>query len=200
MAASGQRIPIPGALNPLPWRLTEEAKEIVNKRVVEIIYPHYTPVCHVGNESFIERGGCWRTASKLIAFLVILVPVLRGFVLKFRQGLRSLVHGLRILEGQTFSVNEMDSLNLERGFKSLDKRLINRSRTLIIEGLCMIEGCCPVRLLVPAIHCLCHYGDGAAIHGILRLLWMISFGLCFERATVCYGTFSLMTKPMCISM
>jgi len=32
-----------------------------------------------------------------------------------------------------------------------------------------------VRLLVPAIHCLCHYGDGAAMHGILPLLWMMSF-------------------------
>ena len=48
---------------------------------------------------------------------------------------------------------------------------------LIITGLTMIEeGCCPVCMLVPALHhCLCHYGDGAAFWGRLKLLCMISF-------------------------
>ena len=33
-------------------------------------------------------------------------------------------------------------------------------------------------LLVPATHCLTHYGDGAKIWGLLRILWMMDFGLC----------------------
>ena len=53
---------------------------------------------------------------------------------------------------------------------------IDKARVLIIEGLSMIEGCCPVSCIVPALHCLCHYADGAAKHGLLRLLWMINFG------------------------
>jgi hypothetical protein len=189
-ARSGQRIALPRQLNPLPWRLTTLAREIVNKRLLRISYPHYTPVCNIDSDSFINRAGIWRTANKLIAFLVLLVPALRGFVPKFRTGLRSLIWGLRILEGQTLSVTEADTLHLERGFKALKKSDIQRARTLIIEGLSIIEGCCPVCCLVPAMHCLCHYADGAELHGLLRLLWMISFGLTLT-------TVSLFVKPYC---
>jgi len=170
------RIPLPNVLPPLPWRLNSMARKIVNERIMRISYPHYTPVCCIDSDSFINRAGIWRTASKLVAFLVLLVPALRGFVPKLRSGLRSLIWGLRILEGQTISVNEADAMNVERGFKVLKKADIARARTLIIEGLSMIEGCCPISVIVPAIHCLCHYAEGAELHGLLRLLWMIHFG------------------------
>ena len=179
------RIPLPNAVNPLPWRLTSLAREIVNQRILRISYPHYTPVCSIDSDSFINRSGIWRTASKLIAFLVLLVPALRGFVPKLRSGLRSLIWGLRILEGQTISVHEADVLNLERGFKALNKADVDRARTLIIEGLSMIEGCCPVSCIVPAMHCLCHYADGAQQHGLLRLLWMIHFGSYVYNTCIC---------------
>ena len=94
----------------------------------------------------------------------------------FRKGLRSLVWGLRILSGQTFSLSELQQLKIELCQSALKKTDIARAKLLIIEGLSMIEGCCPVALLVPATHCLCHYGDGAEAHGILKLLWMIAFG------------------------
>lgn len=178
------RILVPNAINPLPWRLNDRAREIVNKRILRISYPHYTPVYSVNSDSFINRSGIWRTASKLIAFLVLLVPALRGFVPKLHAGLRSLIWGLRILEGQTISVHEADVLNVERGFKVLNKADIARARTLIIEGLSMIEGCCPISCIVPAIHCLCHYADGAELHGLLRLLWMINFGLSAYHACI----------------
>ena len=107
---------------------------------------------------------------------MILVPALRSFLKEFRTGLRSLIHGLRVLEGRTYSVEERVRLNLPLGSKYLKKADIAQAKTLIIEGLAMIEGCCPVRKLVPALHCLCHYGDGALVHGLLRLYWMMSFG------------------------
>ena len=191
MASRGERVPVVGSKNPLPWRLSPAAKIIVNRRVVGISYPHYTPVCHIGKESFIKRQGTWRTASKLIALLIILVPVTRGFVPKFRKGLRSLVWGLRILEGQTFSINEMMKINIGTCTgKALKKSEIVFAKRLIIEGLAMIEGCCPVRILVPATHCLTHYGDGALTHGLLRLLWMISFGKLLSK--MCGYMISLM--------
>ena len=188
-ARNGERIELPGALNPLPWKLTDMARETVNRRVLRISYPHYCPVCSIKDDSFINGAGCWRTASKLVALLVVLVPVLRGFVPKVRAGLRSLIWGLRILEGQTFSVYEADFFNLERGFKNLKKSDIAKARLLIIEGLSMIEGCCPVSLIVPAVHCLCHYADGAEKHGLLRLLWMINFGLIGVCLCVCFTLF-----------
>ena len=174
-AARGEPVPT-GKLHPLPWRLTPEAHDVVNRRAATLCYPHYSPVCHIGEDSFINRTGCWRTASKLICFLVILIPILRGFVTTFRAGLRRVVHGLRILEGQTCSVNEAAALNLERGCNIfLRKSNIDLAKLLILTGLAIIEGCIPVLLLMPALHCLCHYGYGAALWGLLKLLWMISF-------------------------
>ena len=132
-------------------------------------------MCHIGKDSFFNRGGCWRTANKILAFLVILIPVLHGFVTPFREGLRRVVYGLRILQGQTCSVNEAAALNLKCTNIFLRKSTISKAGLLIITGLSIIEGCCPICLLVPAVHCLCHYGDGAATWGLLRLLWMMYF-------------------------
>ena len=134
------------------------------------------PTCCAGKKSFVYREGCWRTAEKLQAFLVVLVPALRGFVTSLRTALRSIVLGLRILEGQTFSVNEQVRLCLDRGFKAIEKAALGRAKTLILEGLSMLEGCCPVRELAPALHCLVHYAHGTSMHGILKMFWMMSFG------------------------
>ena len=132
-------MPVVGAMNPLPWRLSDRAKTIVNQRVVGISYPHLTPTCSAGKQSFIFKEGCWRTAEKIQALLVVLVPSLRGFVKPLRTALRSLVLGLRILEGQSLSVNEQIRLCLDRGFKALKKTSISRAKTLILEGLSMLE-------------------------------------------------------------
>jgi hypothetical protein len=175
-AARGEQVPVVGALNPLPWRLTPRAKTIINSRVVRLSYPHLTPTCSVDETSFIFKGGCWRTAEKLQAFLVVLVPSLRGFVRPVRTSLRNIVLGLRILEGQTYSVNGLRRLGLRQGCHALAKGDIDRAKKLIIEGLSMLEGCCPVRKLVPALHCLIHYADEAKQHGVLRWFWMMCFG------------------------
>ena len=42
------------------------AQKIVNERVAGISYPHATPTCSQGPDSFIKKTGCWRTASKLL--------------------------------------------------------------------------------------------------------------------------------------
>ena len=175
MAARGERIPLANVVGALPWRLTPGAVDVVNRRVANIIYPHYTPTCGLGDETFIKRTGCWRTASKLVALLAVLVPVTRGYVPQFRAGLRKLIHGLKILEGQVYSVDEARELNLDPGSKSLKKSDIKRANKLIIKGLAMIEGSCAVCSLKPALHCLCHYALGTKAHGILRWLWMMAF-------------------------
>ena len=105
----------------------------------------------------------------------MLIPVLHGFVTPFREGLRRVMYGLRILQGQTCSVNEAAALKLECTNIFLRKSVISKVRLLMITGLSIIEGCCPICLLVPAVHCLCHYGDGAALWGLLCLLWMMHF-------------------------
>ena len=173
-AFRGEPIPLKTPA-PLPWQLSTRAKKIVNDRVVGIIYPHHTPTCSTGDDSFITRAGCWKASEQIQALLVILVVVLRGFVATFRTGLRYLVLGLRILEGQTVSVNRANFIGVDVGSSILSNDDIKRAKKLISEGLAMIEGCVAICLLVPAIHCLLHYADGAALWGLLRLLWMMSF-------------------------
>ena len=187
----GEQVPVIGGTNPLPWRLSKRAKDIVNERVVGISYPHHTPTCSAGKQSFVYREGCWRTAEKIQALLVVLVPSLRGFVTPLRTALRSIVLGLRILEGQTFSINEQVRLCLDRGFKALEKASLGRAKILILEGLSMLEGCCPVRKLAPALHCLVHYSDATAMHGVLKMFWMMSFGTCHTRT----ATYHDLTPP-----
>ena len=86
-----------------------------------------------------------------------------------------MVYGLRILQGQTCSFNEAKSLNLEFTNIFLRNSDMSKTRRLILEGLAIIEAVCPICLLVPALHCLCHYGDGATLWVLLRLLWMMHF-------------------------
>ena len=192
-----ERIPLPNAVNPLPWRLTDRGREIVNERLMRISYPHYTPVCSIDDDSFINRAGIWRSANKLIAFLVLLVPSLRGLVPKFRAGLRSLIWGIRILEGQPISVKEADALGVDRGFIVLKKEMTALARKLIIEGLSMMEGCVPISLIKPALHCLCHYADGADLWGLLRLLWMINFGKFVDCLYFLLNLTHTITKILC---
>ena len=107
--------------HPLPYRLSTQVWKVVNRRACEIMYPHYTPVCHVGEDSFINNAGCWRTDSKLIVTRVLSSG---GCVSKFRRSLRSPIWGLRMLEGETFSVQEANKLNLEHGFLALEKEIV----------------------------------------------------------------------------
>ena len=101
----------------------------MNDRVVGIIHPHHTPTCSTGDDSFITRAGCWRAAEQIQALLVILVVVLRGFVPAFRTGLRYLVLGLRILEGQTVSaVNRANFLGVDIGSRISSDDDIKRAK------------------------------------------------------------------------
>ena len=123
--------------------------------------------------------------------------VLRGFVTAFRTDLRFLVLGLRMLEGQTVSMNDANALGVGIGSRILNDEHISRAKKLIREGLAMIEGCVAVCLLVPAIHCLLHYADGAAIWGLLRLLWMMSFGELFVHS--CFFLFiRVLSRRSCV--
>ena len=135
------------------------------------------------NLGFHPLGRC--LAPRAVTNFVVHQPIITLFTAEFDHfqlnvnimiTYRSLIWGLRILEGRTLSVNEADEIKLDRGFKALKKTDITRSRKLIIEGLSMLEGCVPICLLVPAIHTLCHYPGGAEQWGLLRLLWMICFG------------------------
>ena len=101
--------------------------------MLRISYPHYTSECGIKGASFYNRAGWllsnWIEVGRIPCYLRVSTP-LRGFVPKLRVGLRSLIWGLRILEGQRFSVNEARELNLEPGRPALKKAGIKRAHSL----------------------------------------------------------------------
>lgn len=178
----------PLRLGRLPWRLSREAFDEVDRRVLRMVLPHNTEAVTKQGRTFLRfTNASNKTSKKLLALLVILPTVLRGYIQPLRRALRLLVLGLRMLDGQVHSYNECIRLGVEPGSRTFDKRLIPEITKLIITGLCMTTGSVPPSTLVPCLHLLSHYPDQAILFGILRWYWM----MVFER----YNRF---VKNMCL--
>ena len=166
----------PLQLGRLPWRLTREAFDEVDRRILRMVFPHNTESLTKGGRTFMRfTNAANKTSKKILALLVILPTVLRGYLQGFRRGLRLLVLGLRMLEGQVHSYNECIRLGVEPGSRTFDNTLIPKSRSLIVTGLAMIVGSVPPSTLVPCLHLLGHYPEQTALFGILRWYWMMVF-------------------------
>ena len=175
-AAKSERIVVSVGQRPLPWRLSKRVLGIIDQRVVNIVYPRYSPVCSNTEQSFWKNPSrAWRTADKIHAFLVIMPTSMRGCGLPIRVAIRRLVHGLRILEGQSLSEQRALALRIEPGSRPLAKASVERARLLIAEGLSYLHGCVPPSTIPPASHCLLHYADAAGSHGVLKWYWLMAF-------------------------
>ena len=156
--------------SPLPWQLTQTGFDAVDARIKGLVFPHNTErVLHAGRSFLNSSAAVWKSSQRHLLLLRILPTVLRGFVQALRRGLRFLVLGCRLLEGQVHSFNECKGLNLEPGSRSLDPTVIPMARTFVIRGLSMTTGAVPPSTLIPYLHILSHFPDAAVIFGIL--LW-----------------------------
>ena len=91
----------PGRLTPLPWRLSREAFDQVDRRILNMVFPRNTePVTKDGRSFLNYTAAANKTSKKILCLLVILPTVLRGYVQALRRGLRLIALGLRMLEGQ----------------------------------------------------------------------------------------------------
>ena len=128
---------------PLPWRLSEDAINRLDQRVRNIVYPHNTNGCSKEGSSFFKKSGrAWRTAEKIMALLNILPTALRDYVPTVRTALRTLVWGLRLLEGRCLSANEARSMGVLPGSSPITQEDIEKAADLIIKGLSELEGGC----------------------------------------------------------
>ena len=178
---------VPTSPAQLPWRLSRTAFDQVDRRVLRMVFPHNTESLVKDGRTFLQYSNASnKTSKKLLALLVVLPTVLRGHVQALRRGLRLVVLGLRMLEGQVHSYNECIRLGVEPGSRTFDNRLIPKIRRLIVTGLAMVTGSVPPSSLIPCLHLLSHYAEHAALFGILKWYWM----MCFER----YNRF---VKEMC---
>ena len=153
----------------LPWRLTREAFEEVDRRIVSMIFPHNTErVTKDGKSCLRAPAATCKTSKKLIMLLYVFPTVLRDYVQPLRRGLRTVVLALRMLDGQVHSFNECQRLNIEPGCRSFDPKMIPTIRLLIVTGISMTYGSVPPSTLVPYLHILGHYADHGDLFAILR--------------------------------
>ena len=115
--------------SPLRWRLTREELHIVNKRICDMGWPHYThKLAKHGASFFVKSCRCWKCRDKLEILMVILPTCLRDFVPAVHQALLELAFALRRLEGQVVSSAEAKRLGIMPGSRVVDKKLF-RPRT-----------------------------------------------------------------------
>ena len=144
---------VPRQLSPLPWRLSAEAFQEVNRRVRAMVYPHNTERPIKKGKTFLNYTAAAKKMKVThLVLLVILPTVLRDYIQPFRRGLRLFVLGLRMLEGQVHSYNTCVRLGVEPGSRCLDKKLIPEIKKLVVGGLSMITGSVPPSSLVQYLH------------------------------------------------
>lgn len=81
-----------------------------------------------------------RISQKLLGLLTILPEVLRDYVPEVRDGIRKFVLGMKLLEGRCVNAQEAMELGVPFGSRPLLPEDLEKAKTLIIEGLSMLEG------------------------------------------------------------
>lgn len=154
----------------LPWRLTRVGFNAVDERVRSLVFPLNTERVLKDGASFLNSAAATcKSAKKHMMLIRILPTVLRGFVQSVRRGLRKVVLGWRLLEGQVHSFNKCSRLGIEAGCRSLSPGVIETAKLVLVEGISMSSGAVPPSTIIPYLHSLVHYPDSAIIFGIL--LW-----------------------------
>ena len=163
----------PRTPTPLPWRLTRDGFDTVDRRIVSMVFPANTERVVKDGKSFLRApAAICKTAKKIMMLLYIYPTVLRGYVSALRRALRFVVLGLRMLQGQVHSFNECTRLQIEPGSRCFNPADISVIRKLIVEGLSMVTGSVPPSAIIPCLHVLEHYADQAELFAAL-LRWSV---------------------------
>ena len=154
--------------SPLPWQLTKDGFDVVDRRVRGLVFPLNTErVLNKGRSFLQSTGATGKTSKKILMLMRILPTVLRGFVRALRIGLCYVVLALRLLEGQVHSFNTCRDLGIEPGTRCLNPEVIPKSKKLLIKGISMTTGAVPPSTIVPCLHLSSHYPDLAKLFGVL---------------------------------
>ena len=120
----------------------------------------------------------------------VLPTQLRDQVPAFRNALLLFTWSMRRLLGQVHCYDKAKTLNILPGSRTIDDRHIDQIHVDLVLALCLFEGCLPVCYLIPALHHFVHYAQYTKTHGLLHILWMMSFErlviLRFSFISLCY--------------
>lgn len=177
----------PDRAGPLPWRLTKEEREFLDKRMLGVIWPHYLDrVAYRGFSFWKKPNRLWKTRRKIMLLYYILPTQLRDQVPQLRVAINEFVWAMRRLEGQVHSYHTATSvLGILPGSRTVRKSELQKLHNDLVRALCLFEGCIPPSHLKPALHHFTHYAEYTKSHGSLRLFWMMVFERCV-CARVCH--------------
>ena len=126
----------PRRVAPLPWRLSREAFDEVDRRVLRMVLPHNTEPFTKDGRSFLNFSKASnKTSKKLLILLVVLPTVLRGYIQPLRRGLRLLVLGLRMLEGQVTCTPSLTP-SLTHSLTQITNSLTHSPRCILTTNAC----------------------------------------------------------------
>ena len=150
--------------------------KVQDRLVLSMWWPHYVDILHKDGHSFWTHSDrMWKCSRKYYVLMVILPTSLLGFVPAVHTAILMVVYGLRCLQGQVVSESEAEQLGVEPGSRVIDKASIPYYGFILLLGLVLLEGSCPVASLNPIMHHLVHYGSQTVRAGILGWLAMWSF-------------------------
>jgi len=161
----------------LPWRLTNDQRDLLHARMGRVLWPHYVePLYFDGDSCWQKPGRMWKARRKYRLLLFILPTQLRDQLPALRDALMLFVWSLRRLLGQKCSYEfATGTLGILPGSSFLVKKLLPTIHRELVKGLSLFEGATPIDDLPPISHHFIHYGDFTPTHGILSILWMMGF-------------------------
>lgn len=160
----------------LPWRLSAEQRQKLDKRTSTISWPHYVePLYYRGASFWIKPSRMWKSRRKYRLLLFFLPVLIRDQVPRLREALLLLTWAMRRLEGQVHSYEKCEAMGVLPGSFALKKAEIDNIGADLLRGLVLLEGCIPISYLIPSMHHFVHFAEYTKTHGILRLYWMMAF-------------------------
>ena len=158
---------------PLPWRLTAEQRKLLDERMRNVVWPHYTDrLAYRGHSFWKKPNRLWKTRRKILLLYYMLPTQLRDQVPQLREAIFGFVWAMRRLEGQVHSYEDAGILP---GSKTVRRSTLQRIHSDLVRSLCLFEGCIPPKHLNPALHHFVHYAQYTESHGLLSKYWMMAF-------------------------
>ena len=161
---------------PLPWRLSRQERNMLDKRTSNIAWPHYVEPLYYRGASFWKKPSrMWKSRRKYRLLLFFLPVLIRDQLPRVRNGIVLLASALRRLDGQAYSHESDKGLGILPGSRAISHKEIDAIHGDLIIALVLIEGSFPVGHLIPSMHHFVHYAQYTKTHGILRSYWMMAF-------------------------
>ena len=160
----------------LPWRLSREARELLDGRMLTLIWPErMEKMAYKGHSFWTKPDRIWKIIRKVRLLYFILPTQLRDQIPAVRYALSTFVWAMRRLLGQVHSFRTARAIGILPGSRTINKSVVPRLQGEVVRGLVLLSGSLPIGHIHPGGHHFSHCGRYTLTHALLSLLWMLGF-------------------------